>query len=110
MGWDPTISSVWKKPTYLLPTGRAITQEKNTFSTKLLFIYWLKTKINLMQNIEINIHGFRFIEIETGYVAKPNRTAINRVPLSALVIFSKCEENKCKVWHTEIYLLASHVL
>ena len=38
-----------------------------------------------MQNIEINIHGFRFIEIETGYVAKPNRTAINRVPLSALV-------------------------
>ena len=37
-----------------------------------------------MQNIEINIHGFRFIEIETGYVAKPNRTAINRVPLSAL--------------------------
>ena len=42
------------------------------FSTKLLFIYWLKTKINLMQNIEINIHGFRFIEIETGYVAKPN--------------------------------------
>ena len=39
-----------------------------------------------MQNIEINIHGFRFIEIETGYVAKPNRTAINRVPLSALHI------------------------
>ena len=39
-----------------------------------------------MQNIEINIHGFRFIEIETGYVAKPNRTAINRVPLSALVL------------------------
>ena len=39
-----------------------------------------------MQNIEINIHGFRFIEIETGYVAKPNRTAINRVPLSALGI------------------------
>ena len=39
-----------------------------------------------MQNIEINIHGFRFIEIETGYVAKPNRTAINRVPLSALII------------------------
>ena len=39
-----------------------------------------------MQNIEINIHGFRFIEIETGYVAKPNRTAINRVPLSALQI------------------------
>ena len=38
-----------------------------------------------MQNIEINIHGFRFIEIETGYVAKPNRTAINRVPLSALM-------------------------
>ena len=37
-----------------------------------------------MQNIEINIHGFRFIEIETGYVEKPNRTAINRVPLSAL--------------------------
>ena len=42
-----------------------------------------------MQNIEINIHGFRFIEIETGYVAKPNRTAINRVPLSALI-----EDNK----------------
>ena len=39
-----------------------------------------------MQNIEINIHGFRFIEIETGYVAKPNRTAINRVPLSALLL------------------------
>ena len=38
-----------------------------------------------MQNIEINIHGFRFIEIETGYVAKPNRNAINRVPLSALL-------------------------
>ena len=43
--------------------------------------------INLMQNIKINIHGLRFIEIETGYVAKPNRTAINRVPLSALVVY-----------------------
>ena len=50
-------------------------------------------KINLMQNIEINIHGFRFIEIETGYVAKPNRTAINRVPLSALT--------KIKPYHKE---------
>ena len=75
-----------KKPTYLLPTGRAITQEKEKHFQLNLFIYWLKTKINLMQNIEINIHGFRFIEIETGYVAKPNRTAINRVPLSALLM------------------------
>ena len=39
-----------------------------------------------MQNIKINIHGFRFIEIETGNVAKPNRTAINRVPFSALIL------------------------
>ena len=30
-----------------------------------------------MQNSEINIHGFQFIEIETGYVPKPNQTAIN---------------------------------
>ena len=37
------------------------------------------------KNIKIYIHGFRFIEIETGYVAKPNRTAINREPLSALI-------------------------
>ena len=43
-----------------------------------------------MQNIKINIHGFRFIEIETGYVAKPNRTAINRVPLSAPVYIPIC--------------------
>ena len=45
-----------------------------------------------MQNIEINIHGFRFIEIETGYVAKPNRTAINRVPLSALVFTGRSDK------------------
>ena len=38
-----------------------------------------------MQKMKINIHGFRFIEIKTGYVAKPNRTPINRVPLSALI-------------------------
>ena len=42
-----------------------------------------------MQNIKINIHGFWFIEIETGYVAKPNRTAINRAPLSALLFYDK---------------------
>ena len=28
----------------------------------------------------MNIYGFRFIEIETGFVAKPNRTVINRLP------------------------------
>ena len=50
-----------------------------------------------MQNLEINIHGFRFIEIETGYVAKPNRTAINRVPLSALLDTSKrLHQNKTR--------------
>ena len=37
-----------------------------------------------MQNIEMNIHGFRFIEIETGFVVKPNRIAINRIPLPPL--------------------------
>ena len=48
-----------------------------------------------MQNIKINIHGFRFIEIETGYVAKPNRTAINRVPLSALIyLFIDARQSK----------------
>ena len=72
-----------QKPTYLLPIGRAITQEKKPSFQLSLYFYWLK--INLMQNIKINIHGFQFIEIETGYVAKPNRTAINRVPLSGLL-------------------------
>ena len=50
-----------------------------------------------MENIEINIHGFRFIEIETGYVAKPNRTAINRVPLSALIWAHPSGKITCKI-------------
>ena len=53
-----------------------------------------------MQNIKINIHGFRFIEIETGYVAKPNRTAINRVPLSALHFFPT--KMATETWHFEM--------
>ena len=43
-------------------------------------------KVNIVQSNEINIHGFLFIEIETGYVLKPNWTLINRVPLSAIYI------------------------
>ena len=73
-----------KKPTYLLPTGRAITQETNTFSTKLIHLL-TENEDKSNAKHKINIHGFRFIEIETGYVAKMNRTAINRVPLSALL-------------------------
>ena len=47
-----------KKPTYLLVIGWAIMQEKNLFQTNFFIYsnYWLKTRINIMQNIEINIY------------------------------------------------------
>ena len=45
----------------------------------------MEIRIKLMQNIEMNMHGFRFIEIETGFVAKPNQTAINQLPLPPLI-------------------------
>ena len=48
-------------------------QEKNIFSNKLIH---LLTENEDKSNAK-HIHGFRFIEIETGYVAKPNQTAIS---------------------------------
>ena len=43
----------------------------------------------LCKNHFFYINDFRFTEIENGYSAKRNQTAINRVPLSALLQMSQ---------------------
>ena len=58
-----------------------------------------------MQNIKINRHSFRFIEIETGYVAKPTPTAINRVPISALEMSNRHNyDEECSVIFKHFYI------